>query len=440
MWRNSEVTKWLCFASTSLVLACDSKIPVSPVPTYALAQGAHGPETVDEEFARLGQSIPGFGGVFIDTSGLPVVYLTDVRDVAIAKTVLGPAFRQKGISDGGLTVLRGDYDFAQLLSWRLTMRPVMSLKGVVSTDVDEVNNRVRIGIDDPALRPQIEAVAARLNVPLSAITIIQRQPIRPLSTLRDQVRPVPAGVQIAYSTFLCTLSANVYYLDTLSFLTASHCSNVQGGVEGTSYYQSTVGAGTFVGTERADPPYVGGGSCPTGRRCRQSDALVAKYDTAVPVDYPRIAQPNCFYACSLDISWNMRFLYANHDGSSCCWVGSDVDKVGRSTSFTRGPVSETCVDLNVDADITLFCQTTVTPCDFCTSQNFETGAGKIVGHGDSGAPVYVPGWDMATGEGFGVYTGVLWGGSPDNTAFAFSPLVNIERDFGVTLKIAVNDP
>ncbi len=66
-------------------------------------------------------------------------------------------------------------------------------------------------------------------------------------------------VQIAYGNSLCTLGFHVSRDFSPGFVTNSHCSNVQGGVEGTEYFQPTVTAANFIGTEVMDPPYATAG-------------------------------------------------------------------------------------------------------------------------------------------------------------------------------------
>jgi hypothetical protein len=90
-------------------------------------------------------------------------------------------------------------------------------------------------------------------------------------------------------------------------------------------------------------------------------------------------------------------------------VGSELNKVGRTTGWTRGPVTLTCVDvLQSGSRFVELCQTFV-------------GAG--VAGGDSGSPVFAE-----EGGGNVTLAGILWGGGGGN--FVFSPLANIERELG----------
>ena len=92
-------------------------------------------------------------------------------------------------------------------------------------------------------------------------------------------------------------------------------------------------------------------------------------------------------------------------------MGQTVNKIGRTTGWTFGKVTNTCVTVNVSgSNITQICQSLVT-------------AG--VGAGDSGSPVF--NW---SGTGNTVrLAGILWGGSGNNL-FVFSPMSGIEKELG----------
>ena len=88
------------------------------------------------------------------------------------------------------------------------------------------------------------------------------------------------------------------------FVTASHCSDRQGAVDGTRYYQpSSQVANSFIGTEIVDPPYVRNSSgCPKGRKCRRSDANFSSRDAgARTFSLGTIARTNAPGSGSLEV-------------------------------------------------------------------------------------------------------------------------------------------
>jgi hypothetical protein len=90
-------------------------------------------------------------------------------------------------------------------------------------------------------------------------------------------------------------------------------------------------------------------------------------------------------------------------------VGQTVNKVGRTTGWTQGLVTNTCVNTGVSgSNIVQLCQTFVS-------------AG--VGGGDSGSPVF-------RGTSSVTLVGILWGGNSSGTQFVYSPIANIEQELG----------
>jgi hypothetical protein len=274
-------------------------------------------------------------------------------------------------------------------------------------DADESRNRVKIGVERGTSDAQVRAALARMGIPASAAVIEEVEPFTNAATLRDRVRPVPGGVQINFPGFLCTLGFNARRGTQRSFITNSHCTNVQGGVENTPYWQpSQTTAAAKIATEVADPGYTQGSGCPAGRRCRRSDAARARYASGTGSELGSIAKTTGPNNGSLTISG--RF---NITAEANPVVGKTANKVGRTTGWTRGRITNTCVNVNVSgSNITQLCQSIVT-------------AG--VGGGDSGSPVF-----LRPGTGNNVkLLGILWGSGGSNL-FVFSPLSNVEAELG----------
>lgn len=352
----------------------------------------------------MAEEIRGFGGLYYDEQGRPNVYLTDVRE--------GETLRK---AFGEVIVKEGDYDFKQLAGWRAELRSALNVPGVVMLDVDERSNRVRIAMNRQARdrennREHLEYFLALQGIPRKAVEVVEMEPIRYAATLRDRVRPVPGGMQIAFGGYVCTMGFNAYRNGVFGFVTNSHCTNVQGGVESTRYYQNSTSGGA-IATEIADPGYFTGGSCPAGRRCRYSDSSFARYDSTSLGEYRRIARTTSRGTSSGSLTINStspRFTITSRVPYPT--TGQVLNKMGRTTGWTYGTVSSTCVDINVSGtNITQLCQDLV-------------NAG--VNSGDSGSPVF--GWS-GSGSNVTIY-GVLWGGS--TSQFVFSALDNIESELG----------
>ena len=231
-------------------------------------------------------------------------------------------------------------------------------------------------------------------------------------------RPVRAGVQINFPGFLCSVGFNATSGTQKSFITASHCTNTQGGVENTPYWQPLQSAApTQIATEVADPVYAKGlPGCPRGnRKCRFSDASRAAYIDGTNQALGLIAQTSGPNNGSLTITGS--FSITDDDCGTtggCLAVGTTVNKVGRTTGWTSGAITNTCVNTGVSGTrIVQLCQTFVS-------------AG--VGGGDSGSDVF-----QITGGSNVKLAGVLWGGNGSGTQFVFSPLGNVTRELGALI-------
>ena len=360
----------------------------------------------------LARAVPGFGGFFLDELGTPTVYLTNPANRAAAALALGPWFQQQHQAAGAMRVLPARFAWADLERWTAQATPeALAVPGAVFSDADEAANRVHIGVESAGAASRVRAVLARLGIPAAAAAVDIVKPIRQVATLRGAVRPVVAGVQINFPGFLCTLGFNATRSGVSGFVTASHCTNTQGGTENTPYWQPTqISKPTQIATETVDPGYKSTlAGCPSGRRCRRSDASFAKYINGTTHTLGSIAQTSSTSASNLTISghWSI----TSNATSSLFTVGSTVNKVGRTTGWSKGKVVATCVTVNVGgSNVTQLCQTVV---------NAKVGAG------DSGSDVF----SVTSGNSVKL-AGVLWGGSSDGTQFVFSPFANITGELG----------
>jgi len=426
----------LCLALPAAVLAA----PLRPAPAGSS----------DDEMIQMGKSLPGFGGMFYDDAGYPNVYLRDPHHPGAVA-----ALKSLG---GEVRVLQGDFELAQLVAWKLSLRSLLARPDVVFLDADEARNRVVIGIAPSAdplskslARTSLDKDLAVRGIPKAAV--IYREVPRftemigaqrvdglpenlleapapaapakraaPALSLQDSFHPAPGGVQITWIklplAYFCTLGFDAYLGSTFGFVTNSHCTADRDQVTGTRYSQGDYRTAA-VATEFSDPPSTDAPPCPTGRKCRVSDASFAKWDAAASGGLHAVARPTSkgTDAGSLVVRpGTLRFTI--NKTAPPALVGQTVNKVGRTTGWTSGKVIATCADANVaSSTYTVFCQTFV-----------QAG----VGGGDSGSPVF----SYSTGTAI-TLLGILWGGGKDdqgNVIFAYSPLAGIQQDLG-TLRV-----
>ena len=291
--------------------------------------------------------------------------------------------------------------------------PLFETAGVVFTDADETRGRLVVGVLNRGRgEGQVRARLRQLGIDSQDVDVVETEPIIALATLRDRSDDIVGGLQIRFSGFLCSLGFPAFRDGVRGFVTASHCSDSQGSVDGTTYYQPLNQVpGDVIGTEIADPPYVRNGrTCPKGRKCRQSDANFSRSEGQRAVVIGQIARTLALGSLEIDPD-NPTYTIT---GKGVAGMGATANKVGRTTGWTRGTVSGTCVNTGVSGStLVLLCQT------------FVNGNGVIVQGGDSGSPVFA-----INQNGSVALLGGLWGGNQSGTQFVYSPIANIEAELG----------
>jgi hypothetical protein len=424
--------------SLGLLSACTDEAPTRPdSPDAALQLFGAGNVTanaavgMDAQLMDMARDIPGFGGMYRDESGAVNVYLhrDDLRLTTAERASIASRISDLIVPNGDgamvrgeqIVVKRGEYDFPTLHGIRRSVAPVLSMEGVVFTDSDEARNRVTIGVLDDAAAARVEQRLAALGVDSDAVHIMLTEPIYPMATLREVIRPVVGGLQIwrfipPGSASICTLGFNVRSPaapNVHGFVTNSHCTEERSTVTGTLYNQKPlVLPPEYIAQEVWDLPYF---TCQyQGFVCRFSDAAGILYLPGVPNTHGQIARttfagvgsPTSQPAGSLEIDpvnphWT---IVAERPFPM---VGDVLHKTGRTTGWTTGLVTQTCFDSGVSGTnppVAMLCQDRV-----------QAG----VGGGDSGSPVF-----ERIGETGNVrLVGILWGSGAG--AFVMSAMDNI---------------
>lgn len=395
---------------TVLVLLTNLSFPVAATPDVAEDLSAKAPRTMDDQLHEVAEKVPGFGGMFLEEDILKV-YLVNPEKKSAAEEAIASVFGRERIPREGIQVLRGEYSFTQLKEWHNRMGGLFDIQGVFYTDVDESSNRLKVGVKSSDLSGPVEKELKQQGIPRDAFIIEQTEPVVFMSTLRDKVRPLQGGLQIAFTNNpsyynICTLGFNGIGLGNKGFVVNSHCTYNQGVVDSTVYYQPTPATVNRIGTEIADPSFASR-KCPTGMTgvvCRWSDSAYAKLDSNINANIGLIERP--YYLNSRTIAGSFRIT---SEGKS--YVGQIVNKVGRTTGWTQGKVTNTCINVGVTGTkIVLLCQ---------------DGVSAGVGGGDSGSPVFSI--TNSPNKNDVQLRGILWGGNQAGTWFIYSPIANIQR-------------
>jgi hypothetical protein len=387
--------------------------------------------SLDALFVRLNLAIPSFAGMYWDERGTPRVMLQDVADAEKARSSILKFLRENypefAKSDRGPEMkfekARTEFTWLQIARFKEALRDVLTIKETVSLDADEVCGCVSVGISNERARAAVENFTKLTGVPMAAVRIVRTEPMIPLQSVDGDFRPMVGGIQIkndaspfifiGFST-ICTLGIVADRIGITGFVTASHCTRVQGGTEGTNFYQNgrKIFGLDYVGHESADPVWTTMPGCPTGMLCRRSDSAFAVIDIGNQNGaLTLIAKPSALCLTTATCSGAMPSVTSSLTVTGTAgppMFGTAVTKVGRTTGWTGGTITGTCVDTPQAA-------TTFTV--LCSSLASAGGLG-----GDSGAPVFsIPAGAGATAT-TATLVGILWGGNTAGTSIVFSPI------------------
>jgi hypothetical protein len=398
--------------------ACDTPdAPVGPQPDdAAMSRAPQSFRTPDDEFARVARAeVPGFAGFYLQDDGTPVVRLVDPSQRGAAQRYLAQelirarAGRRAG-APAQPVFIGAAYDFAQLKEWSESLHPLLSSRAdVYLIDVDEVGNRVLLGVADATAIGAVRAEAARLGIPAAAVEVRTQPKPEPRATVRDRFSTTVGGIQIAFGGYLCTLGFNARRVSTGAniYVTNSHCTGTQNAFDGIAIFQNTNAAGNQIGSEVSDRGLY---ACVSGvASCRQADAAYISNNGTRTVGQGGIARTA--WATGAAGGLTVTGEYDVIGRSTSIAVGAYLDKTGRTSGSTYGQVTNSCVTIG-----SLRCQD--------ISKVWSEG-------GDSGSPVFVYIGGSGTAENDVRLHGVMWGGpGSDYTTTYSSRLAGIEADLG----------
>lgn len=426
----------------SVVLAACISAPepskVNPPPPDAVQPVAQA--TAAAVDAALRNAIKGYVGLSTDPESGVRLTLSDAGSFDAAAKIAGEVWtkvaRQDGRGSPRFTIVEATAQPEDLNTAFAKMRDVLTLPNVVFLDFDEARGCITVGIATAAAAAEVASFAAAHGVSQSVVKTAVVPRIKRVLDLQDEFRPTMGGLQIQSNGGTCSLGLPTWSFmrGKYGFLTASHCTEgKQGEMKGTWFAQR--GGRWFwgdkIGMETLDLALFDTNSnsrCPAGRQCRFSDTAFADYDQDTLGITGRIMRPSavCTTAgtsCALTVARSTDDIRMVA-GIAGLMAGDLVDKVGRTSGWTRGAITNTCTDIDVvdtdaagnvfDTMITILCQYIVN----------TTSLG-----GDSGSPVF----QFSSTTGNGMFAGILWGGSADPTTAAtmvFSPISGIDQELG----------
>ena len=397
--------------------ACDTSELVNPeaAPTPSLSAAPQAQvRTQDDEHARVARAeVPGFAGFYLREDGTPVVRLVDPSQRGAAQRYLAQELtRAHGRANAATepVFLGAAYDFAQLKGWAGQVETLLARSDVYLVDVDEVNNRVHVGVADNTAAGAVRSEAARMGIPAAAL-VVQTQPKPEMrATVRDRYTTMVAGTQIAFSNYVCTLAFNARRVSTGAniYVTNSHCTRRQYASDGIALYQPTRVTGNEIGVEIADRALY---ACVSGvASCRHADVAYYSNNGTRTVGQGGIARTALATGAHAGITTLGEFdIVARYTGTLP--VGTVLGKTGRTSGSTYGLVTQSCVTIG-----SLRCQD--------VSKVWSEG-------GDSGSPMYVQVGGAGDPANDVQLQGILWGGPGTDWSTTYSSrLAGIEADLG----------
>jgi hypothetical protein len=268
------------------------------------------------EFARISEMAPSFAGYYFDETGTLILQVRDSADFGLARAGASQMVTKRTLAvdarwRGNITIRPAKYTFYQLASWRdVVFNAWGRYNDIVSLDMDEVQNRVVIGIEPArleALRPELLSFLASSAVDTAAVRLIpEARPPRSVrrlvmestnGQLTGHADTVVAGVMIETPDYAATIAAVLDYGGVRSVLTCSHCTHVEYGPDAAN--DTLKQGGVKFGYEIADPAPNTCGTFPTFP-CKNADAAIVRLvgtDTSekglIARPEPRLAGRSC---------------------------------------------------------------------------------------------------------------------------------------------------
>jgi hypothetical protein len=162
----------------TLLTATASAAP-TPAPSPCQPWGDETTEGADL-WAEVAARVPTFAGVYVneDSRTLHVLLTDQGRSLEAAVHALQTIVRSEEFCEFTSVAEPASYNYSQLKAWDDRLAGVMSIPRINSSGIDEVGNRLEVGVEDPAIQgPLVEARWADLRIPREVVNIVQRGPV-----------------------------------------------------------------------------------------------------------------------------------------------------------------------------------------------------------------------------------------------------------------------
>lgn len=355
---------------------------------------------LDDALRQIEDLLPGFGGLYVDDNDELVIRVRDPNRAGLAPSaVLQVLGRIPGRRGGPVRIHPADYTFAELQGWMRTILRSVSSVGIIEADINERANRLFLGVDNEGVASRIQVELTHLGSPLGAVdfqTIAASAKLSANDSLTSVSTPVVGGVMVQSrngpqggSKPHCTAGFNAWLLpDTvqLYLVINDHCTWPMGGVTGDTLWQShySAGAPRPIAIEVASAQYraLPDSLCWGGALCRYSDAALFRYFNSSDGRIGGIARPLWYSKADRPFTLlrDTAEFHINGDlpRNRLVVSGEWMSKVGVTTGWSAGKVSDTCILRVESTNRWLVCQ-------FNVDDAMGVGSTFVLG-GDSGSP------------------------------------------------------
>lgn len=347
------------------------------------------PSTIRAEegaFAALAAKVPSSAGYYIAADGSTVLLVRDTADASRARQAFDavkPANHRHFVRSTGIRIVKAQYSFGQLATWRdaIAENAGEGMVGIRSLDLDEVRNRVVVGIDRRAVESttaNVRRFLTQVNIDAQAVFVEPVDEVvlaagaerhassaRKLGALMTSGRllghqwPALAGGVLILTSATpsqtpaaggqgpCSIGFTAQYTPSSgasyrAVVTATHCTAVWGAPDNTTFAQNFL---SVAGTATVDPHKY---NC-SGNWCRASDAAMFQLAPEMPSELGLIVRTTFNSTTtaigSVEQDTQSPWFVITSATTGSIPVGATYHKMGWVGGWTTGYRYQSCVDL-----------------------------------------------------------------------------------------------
>jgi hypothetical protein len=126
----------------------------------------------------MARTVPGFGGGFVDPTGTLNVWILDPKAEGATRQALSRYLQGNGRSVDRFRFIQATYTFEQLDQWQTDVANTANLEGIIFFGIDEVSNRLRVGLNSAASEEVISERLVAAGIPQNAVIFeVTRAPV-----------------------------------------------------------------------------------------------------------------------------------------------------------------------------------------------------------------------------------------------------------------------